>query len=402
MRVAIIFGGRSVEHEISVLTAHQAMAALPSDRYTPYPVYIAKSGEWYTGSALLDLNNFRKGLDALVAMAEPLQSRRIGGPQSASVSAKKQRLPWLPARTEPRALEPIDVAIPLLHGSHGEDGTIQGLLELANVPYVGSGVAASAVGNDKVLSKALLRQAGLPVLPDVSCTRARWKNDPAGIVAEAERLFGYPVFVKPVTLGSSIGVNRAADGASLRDAIDVATVYDSRIMVEPAQENIVEINCAVLGDASSACASVCEQPIASQMLSYEDKYLQGGKDQGMKGSRRLIPAPLESGLTEDIRRIAVRAFQTIGASGVSRIDFLVRPATGEFFINEINTLPGSLAFYLWEPTGLSFPALLTRLIEIALERHREKQATTYSFDSSVLDASLAQGAKLGGVKIAPR
>jgi D-alanine-D-alanine ligase len=394
LRVGMIFGGRSVEHEVSVITAHQAMAALPTDRYTAVPIYIAKSGQWYTGEALLHLEHFRD-LDKLLTMAEPI----VFSPNATQPGIVRQSVPerrgLFSGRSVSRLVEPIDVAFPLIHGSHGEDGTLQGLLELADLPYVGSGVAASAVGMDKVLTKIVLRSAGVPVIDDLPVSRMQWERAPDAVIADAETRFGYPVFVKPVSLGSSIAVARADDAVALRFAIDVAATYDSRLMIEPAQQNIVEVNCAVLGDGADARPSVCEQPISGGLLSYEDKYLSGGKNQGMKGARRIIPAPLEPELTEAIQRTALRAFAAIGASGVARVDFLVHPDTGQFVVNEINTIPGSLAFYLWEPAGISFPELLDTLIGLAQARHREKRRSTYSFSSSLLSASSLAGVKAG-------
>ncbi len=394
LRVGMIFGGRSVEHEISILTAHQALAALPKDRNTAVPIYISKTGQWFTGEALLKLENFRN-LDQLVRMAEPI----IFSADATQPGFIRQNTPgrrgWLGSRGNQSAVESIDIAFPLLHGSHGEDGTIQGLLELADLPYAGSGVMASAVGMDKVLTKMVLRSAGVPVIDDLFVSRTRWESAPDTVVAEVESRFGYPVFVKPATLGSSIGVSRAEDAVALRFALDVAATYDSRLMVEPAQQDIIEVNCSVLGDGADVRASVCEQPISSGVLSYEDKYLSGDKSQGMKSAKRKIPAPLDPELTAKIQATSMCTFTALNASGVARIDFFVRPTTGAFYVNEINTLPGSLAFYLWEPVGVNFPELLDTLINIAQKRHREKSRSTFTFSSSLLGTNPLQGAKTG-------
>lgn len=393
-RVGMLFGGRSVEHEVSVITAHQAIAALPRDRYTPVPIYISKSGQWFTGDALLDLQNFTD-LDKLASLAEPVMfsadPTRPGlihepAPETGRLFGRKS-----PQRT----FEPIDIAFPLLHGSNGEDGTLQGLLELADMAYVGSDVAASAVGMNKVLTKIVLRAAGIPVVDDYPFTRAEWEQASDKVVETVESRFGYPVYVKPVSLGSSIGVARADERATLEDAITVAATYDAHIMVEPAQVNIVEINCSVLGAGASARASVCEHPVSDGLLSYEDKYLNGGKSAGMSGGKHIIPADLDASLTEAIQSAAVKTFAAIGASGVARIDFLVRPDESTFVVNEINTLPGSLSFYLWEPSGVPFPDLLTKLIELGQARHREKRRTTYTFSSSLLQINPLLGGKAG-------
>jgi D-alanine-D-alanine ligase len=392
LRVGMIFGGRSVEHEVSVLTAHQAMAALPRDRYTPIPIYISKEGRWFTGEALMNLDNYTD-LEKLQTLAEPVLFSADATQPGLLPRKAPERKGLFGGKPQEAEITPLDVAFPLLHGSHGEDGTIQGLLELADLPYVGCGVEASAIGMDKLMAKVALRAAGLPVLPDYPLTRARWQREPEAVLAEIEAAFPYPVFVKPVSLGSSIGVSSAEDRTALQFAIDVAATYDSRVMIEPAQQNIYEINCSVLGDANEARASVCERPISAGTLSYDEKYLKGGKGEGMKGARRIIPADISDDLTRAIQDTAVKTFRAIGAAGVSRVDFLVQPDTGVFHVNEINTLPGSLSFYLWEPSGVPFPDLLTTLIGYAQTRHREKRRSTYSFDSSLLRLNPLRGAK---------
>lgn len=394
MRVGMIFGGRSVEHEVSVLTAHQAIAALPRDKYTPVPIYIAKSGQWFTGDALLDLKNF-SDLEKLQTLADPVLFSADPTQPGLLLRRPGERKGLFGGRapTEPQ-VEPLDVAFPLLHGSHGEDGTMQGLLELADLAYTGCGVEASAIGMDKLMTKLALRAAGVPVLPDYALSRARWQREPDAVIDEIEAAFKYPLFVKPVSLGSSIGVSSAEDRVALRYAIDVAATYDSRIMIEPAQQNIVEINCSVLGNDVEARASVCERPVSAGTLSYEEKYLKGGKSDGMKGARRIIPADISEELTAGIQKRAVEAFRAIGAAGVARVDFLVRPEEDTFYVNEINTIPGSLAFYLWEPAGVTFPELLTTLIGYAQARYREKRRSAFTFSSSLLNTGALGGAKL--------
>jgi D-alanine-D-alanine ligase len=404
-RIGVIFGGRSVEHEVSVITAHQTMAILAQSRYDVVPIYIAKSGRWYTGEVLRDLKQFQD-LGRLESAAEPvIFSTDATQPGLVSQRAGNRQGLFAPrAKSDP--FIPLDIAFPILHGSHGEDGTLQGLLELADLPYVGSNVPASALAMDKLLTKIVLRAAGLPVLDDLAVPRAEWERAPDRIIAESEARFGYPVFVKPVTLGSSIAVTRANDVLALRQALDVAAVYDSRLMIEPAQVDVTEINCAVLGDDRSVRASVCEQPVTGEMLSYADKYLRGskggGQSQGMKSAQRIIPAPISDDLTERIQDAAQRTFSAIGAAGVARIDFLVYPDRDVFFVNEINPIPGSLSFYLWEPAGLSFADLVNTLIDIALVRHRDKHRNTYSFASSLLANNPLAGSKATGTRAATR
>lgn len=383
IRVGMIFGGRSVEHEVSVLTAHQAMAALPKDRYEPVPIYIDKKGRWFTGDALLELSNFTN-LDRIEEISERVSlSCDATDPGLLPLTENKSRF-W--GRKGGSAAEPVrfDVAFPLIHGSHGEDGTLQGLLELANLPYVGSNVAASAVGNDKVLTKLVLSRSGLPVLEYDEVRRADWECSPQSVTSRVQEMFSFPVFVKPVTLGSSIGVSHAGNVAELEFSLQVALTYDSRAMIEPALDGIVEVNCAVLGDGRETRVSVCEQPSGGKVLSYEDKYLTGDKSAGMKGAKRTVPAPIGEALTEQIQSAALQTFQALGAAGVARVDFLVQPESGTLYVNEINTMPGSLSYYLWEPVGLTFPDLLHSLIGQAVIRHSEKQRNTYSFDVSLL------------------
>jgi D-alanine-D-alanine ligase len=381
-RIGMIFGGRSVEHEVSVITGHQAMAALPTDRYTAVPIYIAKNGQWYTGEVLRKLENFRD-LEKLVAQAEPV-TFSVNTPEPGLLVQRAGKRGLFGAGGPQVNIEPIDVAFPLIHGSHGEDGTLQGLFELANLPYVGFDVAASAITINKGLTKRLLRATGLPVIDEVIVSRTRWEKDSAGVTKEIESRFAYPVYVKPAHLGSSIGVSRAEDAMAMAFALDVAATYDDTIIVEPSQEGIIEINCAVLGHGTEVTASVCEQPISAGTLSYEEKYLRGGKTKGMKGAQRRIPAPISNELTLAIQEAAKAAFVAVGGAGVARIDFMVRPEAGQFFINEINSLPGSLSFYLFEPAGIAFPELLNRLIGYAQVRAKEKSRNTYSFNSSLL------------------
>ncbi len=394
--VGIIFGSRSVEHEVSVITAHQAMAAL-APTHRAVPVYIAKDGRWFTGDALTQLSRF-SDVDGLLAECTPI---------TPVIDASRPGLALLPIDTPRRGLFgrgaadslEIEVAMPLVHGGFGEDGTLQGLLEMAGVPYTGSDVTASAVTMDKHLTKTVLRAADLAVLADVVIEREAWRTGADQATRAAESVAPYPLYVKPVTLGSSIGVSRAADTAELRDAIEVALTYDSRCIVEAAQESIVEVNCAVLGDAGQARASLLEQPTKAGLLTYDDKYRGGGakssgvKSAGMKGAQRIIPAPLDEALSARIRAAAVAAFTAVSASGVARIDFLVDPAQDSFVVNELNPIPGSLSSYLFEPDGLSFTALLDELIDIARRRHARQRQSTAVFDRWMLGG--------GGAKNSP-
>ncbi len=387
-RIGVFFGSRSVEHEVSVITAQQAMAAMPADRMIPVPVYIAKSGAWYTGDALLQLERY-KDIDRLIASSTRVTMRPepAGAGELFEVEARRGLLGGAP-----RSFSTFDVAMPLVHGSNGEDGTLQGLFELAGIPYCGCDVASAAVSMDKRLARTTLRGAGLPVLDDVAVARGRWTELPDLVCADLEHAPGFPMYVKPRRLGSSIGVARVDTRDQLRDALDVAFRYDTSVLAEPAQEGIIEINCSVLGQGDDVQVSVCEQPVSTGTLSYADKYLSGAKGKGgakapatgMKSSQRVIPAPISDTLTNRIQEAAKSAFRAIGAAGVARVDFLVAPDRDTFLVNELNTLPGSLSFYLWEASGMHFDALLNRLVDMAIARHREQQATTSSIDTWLL------------------
>ena len=297
----------------------------------------------------------------------------------------------------------FDVALPVVHGTNVEDGTLMGMLEMLGVAYAGCDLTSSAVGMDKYLMKAALKQAGLPVLDAVVLGAREYLLDPAAGCARVEEAVAYPVIVKPVNLGSSVGISYAADREALEAAIDTAFGFASRVLVEPAVQNLREINCAVLGDADEAKASVCEEPVSShEILDFSDKYLNNAdsaKSAGMSSLKRRLPAELPEGMTERVQELAVRTFQALGCGGVARIDFLNNRETGELWVNEINTIPGSLAFYLWEAAGLPFAKMLDKLIELAFKRKRERDALTFTYETNILDGvSLggAKGAKHGG------
>ena len=384
----MIFGGRSVEHDVSIVTAHQVMAVL-GERHEVVPVYVTRAGRWLSSTALNDLDVYRNDNAESVGVAAhipPLAG--FGGLLTEGGRLKgAQRIP-------------LDVVVPAIHGTYGEDGTLQGLLELADIPYVGSGVLGSAVGMDKVAMKAAFKSAALPVVPDVLVERHDL-DDLDSVVARVEDAIGYPAFVKPTRLGSSVGIGKAKDRDGLTSAIDVARRYDHRLLVEKAMEGCTEINCSVLGGGDDAPrASVCEQPIAvTEFLSFSDKYMRGGKNtdgakrSGMAAQERRIPAPLSADMTEKVQANAVAAFTAIGAAGVARIDSFVKESSGEAWVMEINTIPGSFSFYLWEASGLPFVDLMETLIDIALKNHERRSDLMFSFDSGILDGA---GAKTGG------
>lgn len=298
----------------------------------------------------------------------------------------------------------IDVAFPIVHGTNCEDGTIEGLFEFLNLPYVGCDIISSAVGMDKAIFKDVLKNAGLPVL-DCVCFRAKEYITNKEVVTEnIKNKIGFPLIVKPVNLGSSVGITKVGTEAELDTAIMLALSFTDRVLVEHAIENLREINCSVVGDCDECQASVCEEPIGSdEILSYEDKYLGGSKNsggsKGMASLGRKIPAELDDATEKEIRELACKIFKAIGANGVVRIDFMIDTKTKTVYANEINTIPGSLAFYLWEATGVNYTALIDRLIDLAFKRSRTRDNITYTIDTNILagvsfGTKGAKGAKL--------
>jgi D-alanine-D-alanine ligase len=394
VRVGVVFGSRSVEHEVSVITGQQVIAALDKTKYEVIPIYITKSGAWFTGEKLMDITNFKDEKAVLVG-CDPVSLSPDPGVGGLVIRREEKGGLFKRAR-EPEIL-PLDVLFPTVHGTYGEDGTLQGLFELAGIPYVGSGVLGSAVGMDKIIMKSVFRDYGLPVVKYYATTRRAWENAPDEAIKAIEQKLGYPVFIKPANLGSSIGISQAKNREELRQGLEVAAHYDRRLLIEAAVQNAIEINCSVLGFEAPQ-ASVCEQPFPSKdLLSYEDKYMRGGKSSGMKGLARQIPAPISDELTQRVQQLAIQSFEILDCRGVARIDFLLDPKTETLYINEINTLPGSISFYLWEPLGIGISALVDRLIQLAFETYKERQRTTYSVDSPLLARMGATGSKTAAV-----
>lgn len=381
LNVGIVFGSRSAEHEVSIVTAMQVFENIDRVKYNVIPIYIDKNLRWWTGKKIEKLESFRdlklittRGLTECY-----LSSHRIKALTCFSKNPFKKFIP-------------LDIIFPTIHGTFGEDGTLQGLLEMYQIPYVGSGVTGSAVGMDKIIQKAVFEKEGLPVVKYCWFTKRQWITDKNSILKDIEKQISYPIFVKPANLGSSVGITKAKGRKSLIQAIEIAKEFDQRIIVEQGLENIIEINCSVLGNRTLK-VSVCEQPIRSKdFLSYDDKYLKGGKIKGMAGLSRLVPAPISKELTRKIQDLSLKAFRATDTAGISRIDFLVTKSK-KVFICEINTLPGSLAFYLWEKSGISFTNLIDELIKLGFEKFEERKENLSTYDSKLID-SLGGGAKL--------
>ena len=386
-KIAVMFGGKSVEHEVSVISAIQAIGNMNREKYDILPVYISKTNEMYIGDGVGDIEQY-KHIDQLIAKSQRVILISSGG--------KPCLLPYPLKRFGKNQEIAVDLAFPIVHGTNEEDGTLQGYLKTVGIPFVGCDVTASAVGMDKYVTKAILKDNGIPVLDCMQFTTGDYRDVDAMVAAIEERL-GYPVIIKPVNLGSSVGISVAKDRAHLVQSIDDAFLYASKIIVEHAITNLREINCSVLGDDEEAIPSECEEPLHSQdILSYEDKYMsnsKSGASKGMASVSRKIPAEISEEMRDRVRSIAVKAFHCLGCNGVARMDFMIDGDNGELYFNEINTIPGSLAFYLWEPVGISYPELLDKMIALALKRQREEKALTFSFDTNILDQQSLSGLK---------
>lgn len=347
LRVGVIFGGRSGEHEVSIASAASIFKHLDRTLYEPVPIRIEKDGRWALTSRV----------PTAISAADVLKQAGTEALQMVEPTAAVSR-------------SGVDVVFPVLHGTYGEDGTVQGLLELANVPYVGCGVLASAAGMDKAVMKKLFIHHGLPVGPFIVALRREWERDPAAITGRVGDELKYPVFVKPANLGSSVGISKAKSDGDFERAMAVALDFDRKVVIEAAVANAREIECAVLGNDDPEASLPGEVVPSREFYDYEAKYFDDS-------SQTLIPAPLDAGQTADIRRLSIEAFKAVECAGMARVDFLLSRDTGDLFVNEVNTIPGftTISMYpkMWEATGLPYPRLLERLIQLAIERHGEKQ-----------------------------
>ena len=390
-RIGVCFGGPSVEHDVSIISALQLMEAL-AGRHEPTPIYLGRDGRFWTGEAL-------RSVEAFGGLApeggEPCELRLGGVEGSGFVRPSGSRF-----RGDERLR--LDAVLCAVHGTGGEDGALLGALEHTPLPYAGGGVGPAAAAMNKATAKAVFARAGIEVNPDLVADRAAFSADPGALLARAQEAVGLPCYAKPISLGSSIGVSRCAGEDELREALELGFELDRAVLVEPALDDAIEVNCAVLGAAEGELrASLCEQPVKSggAPLGFEEKYLSGakgkggggaggtkGEDGGMAAQDRLIPAPIGDELTARIQETARRAHRALGFAGVVRYDFLVEGegAGARIVLNEANTVPGSFSFYLFEPDGLPFPELADALIEIALREAAERRATTRTFDSVLL------------------
>ncbi len=396
IKVGVIFGGESVEHEVSIISAIQAMNKLDQEKYEIIPIYITKDRQWYTGDMLRDIEVYQD-----LSLIKKYGKNVVLYYKNGSYVLQSKSL-------FKSVVAEIDIAFPIVHGTNVEDGGLQGYLQTIGIPYVGSGVYASVVGQDKVYMKGIWKEAGLPITKYVWFYDIDYKQDSDAIIKKVSKL-KYPVIVKPATTGSSVGISVCEDEATLIEGIDEAIQYDSKILVEEMVSHLKEVNIAVLGNYEHQRVSEIEEVLSpNRFLTFSDKYIGGGKgklkggkihssnSKGMASANRKIPADLSSDMRKEIEEIAVSAFKTLGSSGNSRIDFLIDQKEKKVYINEINSIPGSLAFYLWDAKDVHFSKLLDDMIQIGIKDYKKRVGKTHSFESNILQGFAANGGLKGG------
>lgn len=390
MQLGVIFGSRTCEHEVSIISALQLMRAADRDTYDVIPIYISKKGEWFTGEPLFDISAFtpfEEGRKGILRVALDLTA---GSAALTTLEPAK----GLFGKEQQRLITRLDCVIPAVHGMHGEDGTLQGLLEMCNIPYASPGVGASAMGMDKVYMKDFFRGCGFPVLPSRWFLRKAWETDPEEVLDRLEGELPYPVIVKPASLGSSIGVAKAKNREELTQALEVAFEFDRKVLIEKAIRTPLELNCSVIGYNGEAKASPVEMPITNgDLLDFMGKY-GSNPAKGMAALKRVLPAPIEPELRDEIQALSIRIFNAMDCKGVVRIDYMFAPEENELYITEINTIPGSLSFYLWDAAGLPYPRLIDEMVRCALEAKEDKDNCNYAYTSKILDG-LSLGGKTG-------
>ena len=379
IKLGVIFGGESVEHEVSIISALQAIKNLNEDKYEIIPIYIGKDKTWYTGHALMDIDTY-KDFDNLKRFAKKVTLIKRDGAFYLENTTGLFR----------RDVCEVDIILPVVHGSGVEDGTLAGFLETVGIPYVGSHTLGSALGQDKVVMKQVLRDAGINIVDYTWFYDNEYLEDKERILKNIDKL-GYPVVVKPATLGSSVGITFVKDKKHIEEAIDEAISYDSKIVIEKAVENLVEVNSSVIGNYEHQKVSPLEEVMGEdEILSFTDKYLSNGKtkgtaSKGMASTSRIIPARISKELTNNIQETSKEVFRLFNFSGVVRIDYLIDSKTNKYYVNEPNTIPGSLSFYLWKEAGVSYKEELDEIISIAIKEYKNKEKKTTSFDSNILE-----------------
>ncbi len=389
INVAVFFGCVSVEHEVSVISGVQAMSNMSKEKYNVIPVYVTKNGEMYTGDLLLEIENF-KDIPALISNCTPITLFR----KNDRVIMQSQVGLFKRKETE------IDLAFPVVHGTNCEDGTLAGMFEFLGLPYIGCNVISSALGMDKAVCKSVLKEAGVPVLDCITLYNRDYSLNREKYEKEIIEKIGLPVIIKPVNLGSSVGISKVKSADELRSSLELAFSFTDRILAEHAIENLKEVNCSVLGDRDNCEASTPEAPVShDEILSYEEKYIGGGKgaksgaSKGMASLSRIIPADIADEETAAIKEMAVKAFRALDCSGVVRIDFMIDRDTNKIYLNEFNTIPGSLAFYLWEAGGLKYSDMIDKLVEVAYRRKRAKDDLMFTIDTNILSGVKSFGTK---------
>ncbi len=397
LKLAVLFGGKSTEHEISIISAIQAIGFINKDKYDVIPVYMTKDNDFYVGEDVANIKEYTH-IPELLKKSTRVVFIKDGN--------KVNLVRYPMKKLGNNIIDSVDIAFPIVHGTNVEDGVLTGYLQTLGLPVVGCDVLSSAVGMNKYVMKTVLKDNGISVL-DCKCYTWVDYEDADALISRIEAAFKYPVIVKPINLGSSIGISKAGDRDELKEALELAFEFSKKILVEPAIVKLKEINCSVLGDYENAEASECEEPVNSDdILSFEDKYIGGsgakgaktggaktGGSKGMASLKRKIPADITDEQRSQIRKMAVDAFKCLGCSGVSRIDFMMDEENGQIYLNEINTIPGSLSFYLWEPLGKKYTQLLDDMIDIAVKQDRENHKLVFSFETNVLE-----GVNLGGAK----
>lgn len=377
IKVGVIFGGESVEHEVSVISALQAIEFMNKDKYDVVPIYISKDRVWYTGEDLFKIDSY-KDIESLKKSCKEVTLCKLNG-EFSLINTKG---------LIKKILEKIDIAFPIVHGQNVEDGTLAGYLDTVGIPYVGSGELGASLGQDKVVIKQILNSVNIPVVDYVWFYDVEFENDKDKYLNLIKEM-GYPVVVKPASLGSSVGINFVKNEKTIEDAINEAIEYDKKIIVERAVDNLIEVNCSVVGNYSIQETSLIEEVMSkNSILTYEDKYVgeskSKGSSKGMVNTSRRIPANISKKLTKDIEETSKEVFKTLNLSGVCRIDYLIDSKTNKYYVNEPNTIPGSLSFYLWEPKGKKYTELLDDLITMAIKDYKNKLKKTYCFDTNIL------------------
>lgn len=380
IKLGVIFGGETVEHEVSIISALQAIEHINKDKYEVIPIYIAKNKEWYTSTEMFDIKNF--------------QDLELVKKNAKSVTLIKKDNKYYLENTNGfmrKYLKELDVIFPIVHGNNVEDGTLAGYLETVGIPYVGSKVLGSSIGQDKVAMKQIFASNNLPIVPYIWFFDFEYYENSEKILNDIKNL-GYPVVVKPATLGSSVGITFVKSEDEIILALEEAVKYDTKVVVEHAVPNLKEVNCSVIGSYDSMQASVIEEVLPEKdILTYTDKYIGGSKgkisgkkSEGMASASRIIPAKISKDLTKDIQETSKKVFKALNLGGVCRIDYLINSKTNEYYVNEPNTIPGSLAFYLWEATDMPYEKLLDELINIAIKDYKNKLRKIRTFDTNIL------------------